>query len=349
MSKGYDLEVLSGSSELWLRLAGFLDSKSENTKRTYLGIVKEWCSFLKVQPGTEEGKLALLSANDLHALAYRNWLKKRIGQRSRFESSATEVLPALENQKSVNDGTQSTLANATIAKKFAALRRIYRYLISSNLGIKENPFDSDKVSTPSFRSGMKRPTEMMDIEEVKKLFELPDLHTPSGVRDLAILSLLFGAGLRRSEIVKLKMADIKKSAKGNIYLRLRATKAKMDADQALPSWTSENLVKYLEIRTANGAMSGDPVFINYAKNKVSGLSDSGLYRIFKGYCLKINSSLHLTPHSARATAITRLLDKGFSHREVKEFSRHSSVQMVEVYDKRRITVDENPGLKLDYD
>ena len=54
-------------------------------------------------------------------------------------------------------------------------------------------------------------------------------------------------------------------------------------------------------------------------------------------------------HSARATAITRLLAEGIPHREVQEFSRHASIQMVELYDKRRIGVDKNPGRGLDYD
>ena len=56
----------------------------------------------------------------------------------------------------------------------------------------------------------------------------------------------------------------------------------------------------------------------------------------------------VSPHSARATAITKLLSDGFSHREVQEFSRHASIQMVEVYDKRRISIDDNPASDLDY-
>ncbi len=56
----------------------------------------------------------------------------------------------------------------------------------------------------------------------------------------------------------------------------------------------------------------------------------------------------MSPHSARATAITKLLDSGFSHRDVQEFSRHASVQMVEIYDKRRLQVDESPAKKLEF-
>ena len=79
------------------------------------------------------------------------------------------------------------------------------------------------------------------------------------------------------------------------------------------------------------------------------LSTSGLYSLFTQYCRLAGASKYITPHSARATAITKLLADGIPHRQVQEFSRHSSVQMVEVYDKRRIGVEENPAKDLDFE
>jgi integrase len=58
---------------------------------------------------------------------------------------------------------------------------------------------------------------------------------------------------------------------------------------------------------------------------------------------------YATPHSARATAITKLLADGIPHREVQEFSRHSSIQMVEWYDKRRFSVEQSPAKELSYE
>ena len=55
-----------------------------------------------------------------------------------------------------------------------------------------------------------------------------------------------------------------------------------------------------------------------------------------------------SPHSARATGITKMLEQGIPHRQVQEFSRHSSVRMVELYDKRRIQIDHNPAKVLEY-
>ena len=169
-----------------------------------------------------------------------------------------------------------------------------------------------------------------------------------------ILAVLFGGGLRRSEAIAIRLADVRRTNAGTMFVRLRATKAGKDADQALPAWAAKHIDTLVSIRKRDGAEDGDHLFVSYrgrggktATNHP--LSDSGLYKLFKSYCVRAGAGSFASPHSARATAITKLLDSGVSHREVQEFSRHASVQMVEVYDKRRIGVDENPAKDLDYE
>lgn len=342
-------------SSLWLRISAFLSLKAPNTQRTYLGIINEWCTFLGGEAGSELAARKILKATDLEAIAYKGWLEKRLGQKPRYATSASSSRALNKKQRFApkRDGLQYTLANATIAKKFAALKRMYRMLIASKFDIHENPFDTDKVATPSAQSGQKRPTEMLDFKVVKKIIDLPDSKTPKGLRDRTILSTLFGGGLRRSELVALRLGDVQKTPKGTVYLRLRSTKAKRDADQALPSWAAQDIGRLLESRRESGAQDGDYLFISYRGKgghtpTNEALSDSGLYKLFKTYCLLAGATKFATPHSARATAITKLLSEGISHREIQEFSRHASVQMVEVYDKRRIGVDENPAKDLEF-
>jgi site-specific recombinase XerD len=343
------------NSMLWLRISAFLSLKSVNTQRTYSSIVSEWCEFLGDNAGTEKSAELMLAASDLNAIAYRAWLEKKIGQKPRASNTFVDS-KELTNRKvkhTRKDGYQSTLANATIRKKLTALRRIYRMLIAADLGISKNPFDSDSIPTPSSTSGQKRPTEMLDFNMVMRVVEAPTLDSPKGLRDRAILSVLFGGGLRRSEVVSLRLGDVKQTRKGTLFLRLRATKAKKDADQALPAWAADYVKKLLGVRKQEGALDGDFLFVSYrGKGGLiptnQAFSDSGLYKLFRHYCNKVNAGKFLTPHSARATAITKLLEDGIGHREVQEFSRHASVQMVEVYDKRRISVDENAAKVLEY-
>lgn len=340
-------------NEVWIRISAFLSLKTPNTQKTYIGIIKEWTDFLGGEIGTEKGATLILSATDLHAISYKHFLEKKRGQAPRVKTSkeikdiSTRVYV---NQKSF--GTSYNLTTSTIAKKFTALRRLYRMFISSNL-CKLNPFDIDKVPINTKKSGQKRPTEMIDFDLVRKIINTPNEKTMQGLRDKLILSLLFAGGLRRSEVANLIMDDVRASEGGTFYLKLRATKSGKDFEQALPLWCSSILIKYLEFRKSEGALSGDKLFMGFAgKNQIKSdnkpLTPSGIYRLFKIYCEKAGAGSFVSPHSARATAITKLLSDGISHREVQEFSRHSSIQMVETYDKRLFGVDRNPGKNLKY-
>lgn len=306
-------------------------------------------------PGTAEAAKLVLGASDLHAVAYKAWLEQQPGQKPRLELSSVETkeLARFRNQHPNLNGLQANLSNATIAKKFAALRRIYRMLIACNLGITSNPFDSDRVPAPPKNSGQKRPTEMINFNKVQEVLKIPDATIPKGLRDQALLAVMFGGALRRSEVTGLRIGDLRQTEKGTAFIRLRATKAKKDVDQALPPWAAEPVRKLVMQRLTEGAKSGDYLFVSYRgpggkfpTNKP--FSTSGLYRLFLSYCRQAGIKDFVSPHSARATAITKLLSDGFSHREVQEFSRHSSIQMVEVYDKRRLSIDENPGRILKF-
>jgi integrase/recombinase XerD len=347
----------SSQHPLWLRITAFLSMKAPNTQRTYRGIVSEWCEFLGGEIGAASGAQMILAATDLHAVAYRRWLEEKIGQAPRLSvsqvSNSREIVDSQRVKSARRDGLQHTLSNATIAKKFAALRRLYRVLIAADIGVRQNPFDTDRVPAPSLRAGQKRPTEMVVFSLVQTIISLPDIKTPRGLRDRAILAILFGGGLRRSELCQIRLGDIKRSQQGTVYVHLRATKAKRDADQALPEWAVDPLLQLLDQRISSGASSGDYLFQSYAGRGGNSptphaLSDKAVYRVFKHYCALAGAGPHLTPHSARATAITKLLSDGVPHREVQEFSRHSSVAMVEVYDKRRLSIEQNPGRKLKY-
>lgn len=345
----------ANTSTVWIRINAFLSSRAPNTAITYSSVIKEWCKFLGAEAGSNNAAEKLLSATDLHALAYRAWLEKQPGQkpRMRMKQSDAKSVSKISNKRKKNDGLESTLTNSTIWKKFSALRRMYRVIISADLGLKSNPFDIDMAPAPAKDSGKKRPTEMLDFSLVSQLLALPDLSTPHGRRDAGILAVLFGGGLRRSEVCKLRIGDYRTTRENTPYLYLRATKGRKDYEQAIPAWTADAVNTVISDRKKEGALDGDFLFISYRGRGGSHptnepISDSGLYKLFKNYCLLAGAGQYMTPHSARATAITKLLVDGLNHREVQEFSRHSSVQMVEVYDKRRLSVEENPGRKLKF-
>ncbi|MBN8551014.1 MAG: site-specific integrase [Deltaproteobacteria bacterium] len=349
-----------GYTELWVRLESFLSMRSPATYSTYKGILNEWSRFLGAELGSDESAKQLTSATDLNAMAYIRWLGQQAGERPRLmrrnSGSARTTAPMKVNQahKTKKVGLEHYQSNATIGKKLAALRRIYRMLISAGLVSTGNPFDSDKIKAPPKESGRKRPTEMVPFEKVKAIIEHSAGTSPKELHDSAILACLFGGALRRSEVAALRLADVRKSAAGTAYLYLRATKAGKDAQQALPAWAARTILRYMKERVQFGAGPSDFLFCSFRGKggctmTMNGISNAGIYKVFKSSCRKAGVVGFFTPHSARATAITKLLADGIPHRQVQEFSRHSSIQMVELYDKRRIGVDENVAKDLDFD
>ena len=343
----------------WIRLNAFLSTRSPNTVITYKGVLQEWLHFLGKAVNTSEGELRMLGATDLHAISYRQWLQNQPGIKPRYKKSVfpakkTKALSThIESENQKKTGLDSSQTNSTIWKKMAILRKLYKVLIGTGIFKNINPFDSELVPPPAKEAGKKRPTEMVNFINVKEVLNLPNATSKKGQRDRAILAALFGGGLRRSEVASLTLGDVKKTQKGTTYLYLRATKGKKDSEQTIPDWAADAIYKVKEEREKEGALSGDFLFVSYrgqgAKSITNeAISHSGIYKLFKQYCMLAGVNNVVSPHSARATAITKLLDDGVSHREVQEFSRHSSVQMVEVYDKRRIGVENNPGKKLEY-
>ena len=80
----------SSDNALWIRLAAFFSLRSANTQITYKGILSEWCEFLGAEPGSSVAAQRVLAATDLHAIAYRNWLEGRPGQKPRMQRSSPD-------------------------------------------------------------------------------------------------------------------------------------------------------------------------------------------------------------------------------------------------------------------
>lgn len=356
-----DSTAQSANKKVWLRISAFLSLKSPATRVTYSGILNEWCAFLGTKAGTPESAAKIVAATDLHAIAYRKFLETKPGERPRMSRSSTQRAATNKELSTFvdtgrgrkKDGLEATQSNATIHKKFAALRRIYRMLLASNVGLAENPFEVDKVPPPPKDAGRKRPTQMIDFDLVMDIISLPDISTPKGRRDRAILSILFGGGIRRSELVSLRIGDLRRTSSKTTFMYLRHTKAKRDAEQALPDWAAEAVWELVNERKRDGANDADYLFVGFSGRAgitATGrpISDTGVYLLFKNYCMAAGAGAFATPHSARATAITKLLSDGIPHREVQEFSRHASIQMVEWYDKRRFDVEQSPARGLSY-
>ena len=226
---------------------------------------------------------------------------------------------------------------STIARKLSAVRSFFLFLERKGL-TKWNP--AADIATPKLEKYM--PTYLL-VDEVFRLLERPEREKPLGLRDLAILEVLYSCGFRVSELEALTISSI------DFDERLVRVIGKGDKERIVPIGRQalQAVRNYLEatqyLRRGNVYLSRDePLFINFRGRALSGRS---IGRIIKKYAIESGLTADVSPHSMRHTFATHLLDGGADLRAVQELLGHESLsttqkythvsldRLMEVYDK----------------
>lgn len=118
---------------------------------------------------------------------------------------------------------------------------------------------------------------------------------------------------------------------------------------AVADFAQEALRDYIMIRVNESAQNDDPLIVNYFVTGfiIGAMSDSTIYRVVKRYAKKIGCN-NITPHSMRASVCTKLLNDGHLNYDIMDFSRHSSVSMLEKYYKRSKEVKDSVIYRLKF-
>ena len=331
---------------LWFRIAAWVSQRRK--REDYHMILNGWFGFLGAKPGTPRAAKLFLSATDLQAIAYVEGLKHKSGEAPRLRRPDNEHAPMVI-RKSLGKANYYTLSNTTVRKHIYILRALYKHIIDHRM-LSTNPFAV--IVLPVDDVGTKRPTEAIRREDVHRLLKTPNIKTQVGLRDKAIMTLMFAGGLRGIEVRNLRLSDLQRTGNGTWYVRLERTKNGKTYHHALPEWALRSIEDWREARLSRGAHPLDWFFcgvtIKGGIHRDERLSSKTLYRRFCRYSLKAGLGAWVTPHSARATAITALLEAGIPPDIVLDFSRHVDARTLKLYDKRRRSVDTAPQLKLTY-
>jgi integrase/recombinase XerC len=212
------------------------------------------------------------------------------------------------------------LARASIARKLAALRTFFRFLLREGT-IEKNP--ARLVSTP--RLDRKLPLRIEE-GEVESLLEAPDTATPLGRRDRAMLELLYGAGLRVGELVALDLSTC------DLESRLVRVWGKGGKERIVPFGepAEEALRSYLPDRRALVALGEgtDALFLNHRGGRITARS---VRRLMEGYLKLTALRSGLSPHSLRHAFATHLLEHGCDLRAIQELLGHQSLSTTQKY------------------
>lgn len=212
------------------------------------------------------------------------------------------------------------LSRKSVARKISCYRSFYSYLIKSKL-IKVNHWAG--ISLPKIT---KKLPNFLYPEEIDLLLGIPDLKSPSGLRDKAILEVLYASGMRVSELVKLNISDVDKDD-GEILVSGKGSKERivliggpaMDALKDYLKYGRSKLVK----STSNRA-----IFLGRFGTRITSRS---VERIIQKHIKKAGIDKKISPHSLRHSFATHMLERGADLRTVQELLGHASLSTTQIY------------------
>lgn len=213
-------------------------------------------------------------------------------------------------------------ARSTIARKLSAVRSLFRWARQHGW-VTEDP--SRSLRAP--RKGTRLPKWLRD-SELNVLLALPD-RSPAGLRDRAILEMLYASGLRAGEAVHLDVGDLDLQTQ---EVRVREGKGGKDRIALIGRPAVEALERYLtEGRPELAAAGRRPCPALFLNRWGGRLSDRGIRRVFDRYASRACDRLKITPHVLRHTFATHLLNHGADLRSVQELLGHASIATTQVY------------------
>jgi len=215
------------------------------------------------------------------------------------------------------------LSAVSIRRKLAALRVFFRFLVREGLA----PINAPRLlRTP--RSPKKLP-EVMSTEQANALLDgvaAGKLERPHPARDLAILELLYGCGLRVSELVGLNLDDLDRAER---WLRVRG-KGRKERQVPFGGKAADALEHYLDER--GGAQPA--LFLNHRGGR---LTDRGVRGIVKLYATLLAGDSSIHPHSFRHAFATHLLGDGADLRSIQELLGHARLSTTQKYTQVSLT------------
>ena len=213
---------------------------------------------------------------------------------------------------------QRRLSSSTVDRKTDSLRSFYRFLVMERY-IEDDP----TRLIESARSWSKLP-DVLSIEEVQSLLEQPDTSKPLGLRNRMILEVMYGTGLRVSELTELRITDLNPEIG---YLRCLG---KGNKERVVPigSKALEAVKEYLQSGRPLLHPEGDYLLVNYRGKK---LTRDGVLKLIKKLAKAAGVQKNISPHTLRHCFATHLLEHGADLRSLQEMLGHADIATTQIY------------------
>ena len=211
------------------------------------------------------------------------------------------------------------LASSTISRNIASIKALFHYLERTDK-INEDP--SENLKAPKIE---KQPPEILTVQEVDRLLKQPDVKTAKGLRDAAMLELLYATGMRVSELIHLQLSDLNLRF-GYVICH------DSDRERVIPIGnTSKNVLsEYMEHGRVYFVRSDSErsLFTNCSGKS---MSRQGFWKILKKYASDAGITGDITPHMLRHSFAVHMLRNGADIKSVQEMLGHSDISSTQIY------------------
>ena len=264
----------------------------------------------------------LVAEKNLSPLTLRNYRSDLLHFARYLEDE--EGVPVLEADRMMARrylGTlkESGMATASLTRKVSTIRSFYRFLV------REGKVESTPLTGIVAPKREQRLPTILSKNDLNALIESADETTPSGLRNRAMLEMMYASGVRLSEIVGLNLRSIDLKER-TVVVRGKGNKERMvllgePAKRTLRIYLSQG-----RPRVATGAE--EALFLNRDGNRLSGRS---VQKMVRKHALRAGLKTHVWPHLLRHSFATHLLDGGADLRVVQELLGHASAQTTQIY------------------
>lgn len=302
---------------VWLdQFAGYLELErnySSNTIRAYVNDLKQ----LITNEPTEGDKNVIDFSPSAKAEA-----ESRAANPETQDEKGSSAWMEVDGLRAYIRQIQESYSRPTVARKISAIRSFYRYLRREQL-IDDDP--SKLVRGPKLS---RRLPACLDREEVTRLLVTPD-DSSLGVRDRALMEVLYASGMRVSELCGLKIQDYNSAAKEMRVFGKGARERVVLLNDSAHLWLERYLADHWS-KLAGGRQPqpDNPLFVS---RQATRLSSRSVHRIVLKYARLAGINKPITPHTLRHTFATHLLEGGADLRVVQDLLGHTTISTTQIY------------------
>ena len=212
------------------------------------------------------------------------------------------------------------LSPSSIARSLSSIKSFFRYLCQDRQ-LKNNP--AEILETP--RKWRKLP-HILSLEDVDKILSYPDKETVIGLRDQAMLEVLYATGMRVSELISVKGHNL------DLEAGCLRTMGKGSKERIVPiGMIARRAVEDYALNSRPVLAKGQKVEELFLTRRAKAMTRQGFWKILKGYVKKAGIQADVSPHTLRHAFATHLLDRGADLRSVQQMLGHADISTTQIY------------------